>query len=163
MWGNRAILPGLLAWCLVSMASAQAQEAASADDVVAASRAQPFRPLEDMWVRLDVCGSGAANGSAFLNSYDNYRDPRSLNVELVPALRSALAALNGQDPVDHYLGRRVLVFGAVRQVPIQVRDADGVVVHVYHQTQMRLTRPDRILVVENEQGPERARCDRLIA
>ena len=159
----RSFLLGLLAFSLAGGALAQAREAARAEAVVEASRAEPFRALDPMWVILDVCGSGAAHGSAFLNGFENYRDPRSLNVELVPILRAALTARLGQDPVDYYRGQRVYVFGAARQVPINVRDANGVVVHIYHQTQIRLTRADQILLVETEQDPEPARCDRLVA
>ncbi|MFW5660958.1 MAG: hypothetical protein ACOC20_06135 [Oceanicaulis sp.] len=121
----------------------------SAHEAVERSIASPGAPLPEAWIEMNVCGAGADGARGYLNSKENYRDRGSLNIELVPPVRAAIAARLGGDPIEVLYGERIRVYGAARQVRISVfRRSDGVTVGSYFQTQLRLSSADRLEVVE---------------
>lgn len=131
----------------------------SAREAVERSIEQPHLPLRPMIVVMDVCGSGEHRAHGFLNSMADYRDRGSLNIELVPEVRAALAARLGGDPVEVLSGRRITVFGVVRQVPIYLFRDGQPTGEYYHQTQMRLWSAGHLDVVIENGEPAPGECD----
>jgi hypothetical protein len=138
---------GLIAACLAVVWVAGGADAqrerwpVSAPEAVARSIAQPDAPLDFMAIEMNVCGSGESAGRGYLNSKADYRDPRSLNVELMPDVRQALAEQLGGDPVDILLNKRIVVFGQLRQVRIEWMLGGEPMGASYAQTQMQLQTP----------------------
>ena len=152
-----------LAVLLLAPAAARADDAIGALEAVRRSIGQPHAPLARQWVEMDVCGSGEDRRHGFLNSQQDYRHPDSLNVELLPTVRARLAQRIGGDPVDVLLGRRIAVYGAVRQVRIDLYENGVRTEHFYFQTQMRLQSAQHLRLLEAEDGaPVPARCGSLV-
>jgi hypothetical protein len=88
---------------------------------------------------LNVRATGDVRGSLFLNSERDYRDPRNLSVELMPAARAALADRLGRDPRQALLGRPILVRGSARLVKVVFIDEGRVMDKYYYQTQVMVS------------------------
>ena len=88
---------------------------------------------------LNVRATGDVRGSLFLNSERDYRDPRNLSVELMPAARAALADRLGRDPRQALLGRPILVRGSARLVKVVFIDEGRVTDKYYYQTQVMVS------------------------
>lgn len=144
------------------LAGDEALAPVTARDAVERSIAQPHLPLRPMTVVMDVCGSGEHRAHGFLNSMADYRHRGSLNIELVPEVRAALAVRLGGDPVDVLSGHRITVFGVVRQVPIYLFRNGQPTGEFYHQTQMRLWSADHLNVVIEDGQPVAGECDALM-
>jgi hypothetical protein len=67
---------------------------------------------------LDIRATGREKERIFLNSEQDYRDPRNLTVEILPAAMPALKKLYGQDPDAYFMGRRVAVTGEAQRVTV---------------------------------------------
>ncbi|WP_147405807.1 hypothetical protein [Litorimonas taeanensis] len=93
-------------------------------------------------VEMDVRGSASVKGRDFLNSIEDYRDPRSLNVRVEKNVVKAVKSETGLSPKDHFLGSCILVKGNVCQTKIRVRDTEinGKMIKrgYYFQTQLSL-------------------------
>lgn len=136
----RAIIAAA-AWLIIVCAAAEAQRErwpVAAADAVARSIAQPDAPLHPMAIEMNVCGSGQSGDRGYLNSMPDYRDRRSLNVELMPSVRADLTEQLGGDPVEILLNKRIVVFGQLRQVRIEWMLGGEPMGASYTQTQMRL-------------------------
>lgn len=104
---------------LAAAFSATAQTILSPDEAVAlAGKAYP-RPVKDVVVRLDVRGTGDFKGNIFLNSMEEWRDPRNLAVVIGPVPARQLHDLLGGDPEKLLVGRSVVVSGEVIRRYIQ--------------------------------------------
>lgn len=156
----------MAALCLgLLTASAQAQSLPSmihADQAVEQSVASPDAVLEMGWIWMDVCGSGSDGNRGFLNSYENYRDRRSLNVRIDPMVRIALSGRLGDDPIDALLGRRIRVRGPVRQVWINIY-RDGVQSGHYFQTHLVLQSATDLEIIERAEDDPPSSCDTIIS
>lgn len=162
---GRVLAAALLAMAASAAAGIARDEIPSsmtAREAVERSIAQPHLPLRPATVTMDVCGSGEHRGHGFLNSMADYRDRGSLNIELVPEVRAELSARLGGDPVDVLSGRRITVFGVVRQVPIYLfYDGQPTGEH-YYQTQMRLWSAAHLDVVIEDGQPVAGDCSAMI-
>ena len=155
----RHILVAMSLMMLWAVAPAQADDwIISVEEAVGRSIASPDEPIEAGWVELDVCGSGSHRGRGYLNSMEDYRDRRSLNVVLPRFVRGPLAVVHGGDPVETLLGKRIQVFGMAEQVRINLF-RDGVQTGHYYQTQLRVVLPNLVRVVYEDGEPAPADCD----
>lgn len=151
----------VLAMCLTPSAKAD-QTVIPTAEAIERSIASPVSPIGPIWVEMDVCGSGAHRGRGFLNSMEDYRDRRSLNIELPALVRGQLAVIHSGDPVETLLGKRVQVFGSVRQVRINLFQGGVATGEYYFQTQLRLTSPTYLRVVYEGDEPVPADCNPAI-
>lgn len=152
-----------LAALLTVPGTALAQGAVRALDAVRQSIERPHAPLEAQWVEMDVCGSGEDGAHGFLNSVHDYRSRDSLNVELLPTVRSRLAERIGGDPVAALRGKRIMIYGPVRQVQIDLYNRGVPTGRYYFQTQMRLASASHLEILVSDTGePLPARCGALI-
>jgi len=97
--------------------------------------------------KADVGKKGRGRDHVFLDSMEDYRDPRSLNVNVFPHSAERLH-LNG-DPKD-LLGKSVAVSGVVRRVRIRCQNGcpqDASASH-YYQTQMYVREGDDAQIEE---------------
>ncbi len=158
----RIAVAGLALFMLGAAATAQVS-VLSAREAIERSMASPGAPLAESWIEMDVCGSGEDGARGFLNSHENYRDRASLNVELVPEVRAALALRLNGDPIEVLYGERILIYGTARQVRMSVfRRSDDVTVRDYFQTQLRLAAADRLQIIERDPDfADGAECDLL--
>lgn len=92
---------------------------------------------------MAVCGTGHVNGSIFLDSRENYRDQRTLIIEIPDAVVQR-AGLTPEQVQGRYLGRRIRVSGWARRVPINVYDNRGNVIRIYDQIQVHLSALDAV-------------------
>lgn len=92
---------------------------------------------------MAVCGTGHVNGSVFLDSRENYRDQRTLIIEIPDAVVQR-AGLTPEQVQGRYLGRRIRVSGWARRVPINVYDNRGNVIRIYDQIQVHLSALDAV-------------------
>ena len=152
----------MAALCLVLLtASVHAQSVSGlihADQAVEQSIANPGAVLEMGWIWMDVCGSGSDGNRGFLNSFEDYRDRRSLNVRIDPMVRIALAGRLGEDPVQALRGQRIRVRGPVSQVWINVY-RDGVQNGHYFQTHLVLESASDLEILERAEGDAPSSCD----
>lgn len=159
---HRLIVLTLCVLAVFCTPSARAdQTVISASEAIERSIASPSSAIGPVWVEMDVCGSGAHRGRGFLNSMEDYRDRQSLNVELPRLVRGQLAVIHGGDPIETLLGKRVQVFGPVRQIRINLFQG-GVATGYYFQTQLRLTSPTYLRVVYEGDEPVPADCNPAI-
>lgn len=160
---HRFIVVTLCALAMCFTPSARAGQAVvSAAEAIERSIASPSSAIGPVWVEMDVCGSGAHRGRGFLNSMEDYRDRQSFNVELPPLVRGQLAVIHGGDPVETLVGKRVQVFGPVRQVRINLFQGGVATGQFYFQTQLQLTSPTYLRVVYEGDEPVPADCNRAI-
>ncbi|WP_300530936.1 hypothetical protein [Maricaulis sp.] len=157
----RTILPAL--FFFFSGPALALPEAVEAEEAIRQSIAQPHAPLAPMWVEMNVCGAGADGARGFLNSMPEYRDRGSLNVELVPEVRAQLAVRLGGDPLEFLRGYRVRVFGAVRQVRINLLRDGQPSGRYYFQTQMRLGSAILLEIIQIDGEPAQAECGPLVS
>lgn len=99
-------------------------------------------------VRMDVRGSGIADGRLYLNSEINYRSPKSLNVAIQPSVVSTMMKDTQISPKDYFLNRCIIVTGKLCQVGIYIR-GQGHEKPAYYQSQLPVFDPSQIEMCED--------------
>lgn len=99
----------------------------------------------DMPVKRMGEGAGHEKGRIFLDSEDDYRDPRSLNIQVFPDAVRDLKMRGGERFFETLVGRTVHVRGTVIRVPIRVMHLQKRVGY-YFQTQMYVRSADDLRV-----------------
>jgi hypothetical protein len=110
---------------------------------------------------LTIKASGRVRQVAFLNTEEDYRDPRSVSVELVFDVYRNLRKRLGGKPGDVLIGKTVLITGDVRRVPIYLTDRSNVrrmharqpPLPAYYQTHVFVRNADDLQVVEPPVAP----------
>jgi hypothetical protein len=81
----------------------------------------------------------------FLNSEEDYRDPRNVSVVLDPEVQRQLRNSYGNDLSGYFLGHHLLALGAVRRVQIDFIDDRGKSSgKYYYQTHIRVASPRQL-------------------
>ena len=71
---------------------------------------------------MAVRSTGKSRKATYLNSTDDYRSPDGLTFRLAPAVAGALMRRYGVPAEEYLQGRRVVVDGIVRRIPIVNRE-----------------------------------------
>ncbi|MDZ5649094.1 hypothetical protein [Nitrospirillum sp. BR 11828] len=96
---------------------------------------------------LDVVATGRQNGRIFLNSQEDYRDPHTLTVEILPSALPAFKQAYGQDADATFKGHRIAVLGEARRVTIWYLNQKGERTDkFYYQTHIVVSDPDQIKI-----------------
>ncbi|RKF18211.1 hypothetical protein D6851_15485 [Altericroceibacterium spongiae] len=101
---------------------------------------------------LTVRGTGRDGGYLYLNSQKDYRDQRSLNIEISPSVQRELADRFGIDPRVYLAGKRIAVRGEAKRVLINFTYNGAPTGKYYYQTHIALSAPED-LTVAGEQVP----------
>jgi hypothetical protein len=102
--------------------------AMSPAEMVAAAAAAPSGQGKRVTVAMLVQATGVSHGHVFLNSELDYRDPRNLSINIDIAAAKQMARQYGSPPDQFFKGKRILVSGTARRVPIVFLD------HYHHPT-----------------------------
>ncbi|MEC4593685.1 MULTISPECIES: hypothetical protein [Nitrospirillum] len=96
---------------------------------------------------MDVVATGRQNGRIFLNSQEDYRDPHTLTIEILPSALPAFKQAYGEDADAHFKGHRVTVLGEARRVTIWYLNQSGERTgQSYYQTHIVVSDPDQIKI-----------------
>jgi len=111
--------------------------------------------------RLDIRHSGKDKGIVFLNTEQDYRDPRCVSVELLPDVAKKLGKRLDGKPAKVLIGKTLLVTGEVRRVPIILVDINNKrrlrsglePLPAYYQVHVFVRNADQIQVLEAPAAP----------
>lgn len=145
-----------MAWVCLALAGCASVDVVTPERAIAWAAAEPGgrETTVRMVVRNVDAGVGAEAGGFYLNSFPDYRDPRSLNVIVSARAAAELAAAGVTDPRAEYLGREVLVRGVVRRVEISRVDENGRVVgEPYAQTQLQVWGGAQVVRADTGRAP----------
>ena len=97
-----------------------------------------------------VRATGWDNGKLYLNSEQDYRDPRNLSIAIEPDVASRMVGGAAKDAQQSYVGRIVVVRGLARTTRIEFIDqADKPSGKYYYQTQVSVGRPEQLRWVDD--------------
>jgi hypothetical protein len=122
---------------------------ATADDLFtprqAVERAAEIAPgaVSGVFV-MTVRAAGRQEGVLFLNSEQDYRDPRCLTVEIPMGLARALEDKYGALPDTFLIGKKVALAGYAQRVKIAFFSKGEPTEKYYYQTHLRLASPDQL-------------------
>jgi hypothetical protein len=85
-----------------------------------------------------VQGVGGMSGNIYLDSERDFRDQRSLNIEILPSAQAALLARVDGD-VEKMIGKTITVAGTAKRVKIWIYTSLGRSDACYYQTQVAVT------------------------
>ena len=97
-----------------------------------------------------VKGAGKDDDWIFLNSEEDYRDQRSLNIGIHPKVTARFMAINGMPPGLFFKGKLIRVTGSAKRVRIDFTFRGEKTGKYYYQTQVRVTELNQIEVVPND-------------
>jgi hypothetical protein len=141
---------GLLAFGLAAF-SAQASvpvvAIAPAQAIELAVKAGPAGARGQFEMR--VAATGKSHGHVFLNSEPDYRDPRNLSIDIAPWIMRKIEKHFGAPPESFFQGKRIVVSGTVRRVPISILDNSGRAKQLYFQTHVNVLQASQIKVAES--------------
>jgi len=89
-----------------------------------------------------------AEGKLFLDSEEDYRDPRNLSVVISPAVADALTERFGDKPEHYLLHRQIAVSGTAEKVQIVFVVNGRETSKYYFQTHLRLATPNHISIMK---------------
>jgi hypothetical protein len=87
-------------------------------------------------------------GSTYLNSEDDYRDPRCLTVVIPRGLLTTVIRKFGASPEDYFKDKRILVKGFAKRTRIDFTRHGRPSGKYYYQTHVLLESADDITVIE---------------
>lgn len=103
----------------------QTSSAISPADAIAAAAAAPLGQGKRVTVAMLVQATGVSHGHVFLNSEPDYRGPGNLSINIDIAAAKQMARQYGSPPDQFFKGKRILVSGTARRVPIVYLDDYG--------------------------------------
>ena len=93
---------------------------------------------------LQVQGTGTKDNFTYLNSELDYRDQRSLTIEITHGAARQLETRLGAPPIVALKGKRILVRGVATRTKIVFIADDAPTDKYYYQTHVRVTAPEQI-------------------
>lgn len=142
------VLAALLAGC----ASSPGMERAASSDwiepgqAVLGAAAAPREGVTGMFV-MTVKATGRADEMMYLNSEEDYRDPRNLSIEVTPDAAAQLERGFGAQPSGALKGKRILVSGTARRTRIDFFVGNRPTGKYYYQTHVRVEQASQIQIL----------------
>ncbi|WP_218311571.1 hypothetical protein [Alteromonas antoniana] len=96
---------------------------------------------------LKVVATGQQRNAVFLNTQEDYRDPRNITIALSPKLAKAFYSQHQQQPQDYFKGKTIAVSGELKQVEILFLKDGRPSGKYYYQTHVRPGSLDDIRIV----------------
>lgn len=103
--------------------------------------------------RVEVTATGRGDGMIYLNSFENYRDPRCLTVVFLPKAIEAFRAKHGVDPDVYFKGKTITAVGVARRVKINITSNSPLVPDHYFQTHVVVTEPAQVELLDASWTP----------
>ena len=100
---------------------------------------------------MKVEGTGSDRGTVFLNSKADYKDPACLTIRIQASLVPELEQRFGGDLQSALKGKRVVVAGAAKRIPIHMESTPRKV--EYYQTQVVVVDAREVRIVPDEEQP----------
>jgi hypothetical protein len=98
---------------------------------------------------MDVRATGTERlGPTYLNSEDDYRDPRCLTVVIPAGLLTTIERKFGESPATYFKNKRIRVTGFAKRTRIDFTSHGRPTGKYYYQTHVRLQSADHIEVVD---------------
>ncbi|MDR3526860.1 MAG: hypothetical protein P4L57_06235 [Rhizomicrobium sp.] len=135
----------LVALCVTINARAESSITPSqAIEKAAAVAPQGITGTFDVVVRA----TGDQGGDVFLNSQNDYRDPRNVSVVISPFVGAALMKRFGQSPQSYFVGKHILVTGEAKRVTIWFYSNGVRTNKYYYQTHIILADAGQLQIVQ---------------
>lgn len=99
--------------------------------------------------RMTVAATGRDNERVYLNSMQDYRDPRCLTLRFGPKARDAFRAAHGMEPDAFFKGKDVTVVGVARRARIEILPGSNSTESHYYQTHVDIVEIDQIRLFED--------------
>jgi hypothetical protein len=95
---------------------------------------------------MQVRATGKAGGHVFLNSEQDYRDPKNLSIDIAPWIKGQLERRFGDSPESFFKNKQIVVRGTAVRVPIRILDDyhRPTPPYVYYQTHVRVLQASQI-------------------
>jgi hypothetical protein len=93
---------------------------------------------------LNIKATGEEKGIVYLNTEDDYRDPRNVTVAIHPKIVSDLTQKFGGDLQTVLLGKSLSVEGTAKRIKINFISGNRPPTKYYYQTHIRVTNSDQI-------------------
>ena len=114
--------------------------------IEAAAEAAPNGVAGDF--KFYIKASGKQGGAVYLNTEQDYRDPRNVSVAIHPSLVQYLAHELGQSPEQFFVDKMIRVRGEAKTVQIFFTSFGGALSDKYYfQTHVNVNQPDQIEVL----------------
>ena len=97
---------------------------------------------------ITVRATGRERGRLYLNSELDYRDQRNLTINVAPGAAAQLERRHGMPPERYFLGKSIRVRGTARRIRIDFVSEGRRTGLYYYQTQVAVSDPDQIEIVE---------------
>lgn len=118
------------------------------DIIYAAAEARPGRVGGDYILPIRAAGSQGA--VVFLNTEEDYRDPRAVTIALHPRLVQELTNRYGESPETYFVGKAVRVRGEAQTVQIDFNCESHSEQRYYYQTHIPIVDSRRLRVVAED-------------
>ena len=129
-----------------SQAAADPRPMSPEEAVMAAAEAAPGGVPGVFAMR--VTATGWVDRRVYLNSENDYRDQRNLTINISPGAAAALARRHGARADRFFAGKAIEVRGTARRTRIDFISRNRPTGLYYYQTQVAVTDPDQIEVVD---------------
>jgi hypothetical protein len=93
---------------------------------------------------LNIKATGEEKGIVYLNTEDDYRDPRNVTVAIHPKIVSDLTQKFGGDLQTVLLGKSLSVEGTAKRIKINFISGNRPPTKYYYQTHIRIKSTDQI-------------------
>jgi Tfp pilus assembly protein PilF len=94
--------------------------------------------------RMKVVATGRDQDRVFLNSMQDYRDPRCLTLRFGPTAREAFRRAHGVEPDVFFMGKDVTVVGVARRARIEILPGSNTAQSHYYQTHVDVVQIEQI-------------------
>lgn len=96
--------------------------------------------------KMTVRAHGAQSGVVYLNSEKDYRDPRNLSLDILPASQVGMVEKFGKPSA--LVGKTIAITGAAKRTKIWFFSEGRRTQKYYYQTHIAITSPEQVNIVE---------------
>lgn len=101
---------------------------------------------------MEVRSGAMVQGESFINSEQDYRDPRTLIARFTPDAVAAFVGRHGQTPDRYFAGKQVTIVGYAQKRRIDFTTDGEPTGKYYFQTQIKVTEPWQVEIYEPKGG-----------